>query len=265
MSPVANRRASATDAAALRSLSAAPELWPAIEFLTADLEDLGVTAAAAFAFLRPLRLAEGATALELGCGRGALAVKLAEELKLDVTGIDAHAPYVEAARTRAESHGVADRCRFRCEDPRETLARPATYDVALMIGRGDLLGDQAAVVGALRRAVREGGRIVVDDGYLATEGVTAPGYEGHADRDGTARRLTLHGDTVLMRWDWPPETTRRDNRQNAALIGGRVAEAKERWPDLAAAIDTFVQRQEAETAALGDVVRCALWVLRRGA
>jgi 2-polyprenyl-3-methyl-5-hydroxy-6-metoxy-1,4-benzoquinol methylase len=261
--PKPNRPAAALEPV-VRAFAARSEMRPVIEFLLADLDDLGTTAAAAAAFLRPLRLQQ-ATVLELGCGKGALSVKLAEEVKLEVTGVDTHEPALEEARARAQAHGVAERCQFRCDDLRAPLAEAATYDVVLALGLAHFLGGPAAATRALRAVVRAGGRMLVDLDCLATAGKAVPGYEAALDREETTRLLTSHGDTVVMRWDWPPETTRRDNLRNTEAIRARVAEARARWPERAADIDAFVSGQEARSAVLGDTVQSALWVLLRGA
>src|SRR5262249_1054221 len=59
------------------------------------------------------KLHDGMTVADVGCGRGASTILLAQAYpNSTVFGFDNHAPSIEAARVAAESAGVSDRGRF---------------------------------------------------------------------------------------------------------------------------------------------------------
>ena len=74
------------------------------ELLT-DLEELGGDAQAITSVIKTLDLSESATVVDLGCGKGAVAVEVADRLKLRVLGIDLFEPFVEHCKGLAESRG----------------------------------------------------------------------------------------------------------------------------------------------------------------
>ncbi|WNG54045.1 methyltransferase domain-containing protein [Archangium gephyra] len=87
------------------ALETTPELLPFMPELLADLDELGTEVRDIIELLRPLGLPAGARVLDLGCGKGTVALALARELGLRVLGMDGFVPFVEQARRRAEEGG----------------------------------------------------------------------------------------------------------------------------------------------------------------
>jgi SAM-dependent methyltransferase len=117
--------------------------------------------AEAAAIERLLGLPAGARVLDAPCGAGRIAVRLAER-GLDVTGIDISAEEVEEARRRGSP------ARFEVGDLR-ALPQEA-FDAALCWGNsfGYMPPDQTVEhLAATRRALRPGGRLVLDSATVA--------------------------------------------------------------------------------------------------
>lgn len=100
----------------------------------------------------------GRTALDVGCGPGELAIRLAERGAASVLGIDVAAEMVNVARQRAADRGVGDRCRFVQAD---FLRHPVdeTFDFTFALGVFDYVGDPPAFL--RRQWDRTRGRLVV--------------------------------------------------------------------------------------------------------
>lgn len=246
-----------------RTLETEPRLLPVLPELLADLDELGTSAEEIVAALRAGGVPRGGRALDLGCGKGAVAVALAERLGLAVDGIDAFPPFLESARALAEARGVGGSCSFREGDLRERLGSPGDFDAVLLLSVGPVLGDHERTVAGLRTLVPPGGLVVLEDGFLA-EGVAPPeGCEGYAPREETLRRLTARGDALVYESVSPPDATRALNEENTEKIRRRARALRAERPDLAGAIDAYVARQERETEILGTDLICAIWVLRR--
>ena len=152
----------------------------------------------------------GSAVLELGCGTGEDAVALA------LRGVRVHATDVsdamlDAARTKAHRHGLADQIRFERLDlaapDLDVLAdAPAHFDGAFSnFGALNCIADRRPVARALAERVRPGGRVV-----LVTMGPLCPWewlWYGAQGKLGTAtRRLRrapvarLDADTALTVW-----------------------------------------------------------------
>jgi cyclopropane fatty-acyl-phospholipid synthase-like methyltransferase len=245
------------------ALEADVRLLPLLPELLADVWELGPSGEQLVAALEAIGVEPGSTVLDLACGKGAVAVALAERLRVRVDGLDAFSPFLESARTLAAERGVLDRCRFERGDIRERLRQEGRYDVALLLSVGPVLGDYVRTIAGLRRLVRPGGHIVVEDGFAADAAADSELAGGYVARSEILRQLTACGDSLVHELISPTEQARAVNERNTASIRRRASLLESRHAALAQVIDEYVARQERETATLGTDVLCAIWVLRR--
>ncbi|MGY1653118.1 SAM-dependent methyltransferase [Geodermatophilus sp. SYSU D01119] len=104
------------------------------------------------------------TALDLGCGSGAwLLTMLAARPGLSGVGVDTSGPALDAARDRAALAGMVGRAVFVQADAATWRGEPA--DVVLCIGAAHAFGGTAGALGAARRHLRPGGRVLFGDGF----------------------------------------------------------------------------------------------------
>lgn len=238
-------------------------LLPLLPELLTDLWELGPSAELVVAALASLGVEPDSLVLDLACGKGAVAVALAEQLGVRVEGMDAFPPFLRAARALAAERGVSHRCRFEQGDIRNLLGQERQYDVALLLSVGPVLGDYAQTIAGLRRLVRAGGYIVIEEGFLADGVAQLPLTEGYAGHSETLRQLTACGDVVAAELICPTEQARAVNRRNTDLIRQRASSLRASHPAFKRLIDEYVERQERETQRLGTDVLCAIWALRR--
>lgn len=241
----------------------APEcLLPHLPFLLQDLPSLSGAEDEVVEVLEEIGFPKGGSVLDLGCGRGDIAIRVARAFDAEVTGVDGHAPFVEIARQSARDAGLEQRCNFTAADLREPLAQSARYDAVLMIAVGPLLGDSAETVRRLRSVVRDGGWILIDDGYLEDDAPPTADYEGYLAREVMEAGLTGSGDTIVARRTQGP-AGKRFNRLALETIPRRAAALAERHPELEEAIDQYVERQVQEVALMEGPVVPALWAIRK--
>lgn len=251
-----------------QSLDGDPELLPHLPELLADLAELGTSAEDVIDALESCELTSAQTAIDLGCGKGSVAVALAEKWRLRVTGVDGFQPFIDDARRLARKHSVDDLCRFHVGDVREAVGSGEVFDVALLLSVGSILGDLEQSVAALRRIVRKGGYIVIEDCFLA-EAADAnnlpPHYAEYADRTETRRRLQVHGDSIVTEQVFPHSEIEQINADNTEKIRRRAEQLAAEHPQLATALRAYVANQQDECEILEGPMRSALWVLQRGA
>lgn len=104
------------------------------------------------------RLEPGDSVLELGCGYGRVALRLAERAR-KVVGIDVSPRSVEAARQLA---GPGSRCEFHCMDALELGFPEASFDAVVCIQNGicAFRVDGEALLAEALRVTRPGGRLL---------------------------------------------------------------------------------------------------------
>jgi SAM-dependent methyltransferase len=106
------------------------------------------------------RLAAGAAVADVGCGRGASTVLMAQAFPASsFTGTDYHEASVVAARRQAEAAGVADRVRFGTADATELPA--GRYDLVTMFDCLHDMGDPDAAARAVRRSLTDDGTFML--------------------------------------------------------------------------------------------------------
>jgi SAM-dependent methyltransferase len=126
-----------------------------------------------------LELPVGARVLDAPCGAGRIAVRLAQQ-GLDLTGIDSSPTEIELARRAAAERGVD--ARFEVRDVRD--APEEGFDALVVWGNSFGYMPHAETLehlAACRRALRDGGRLVLDTSGVAES--VLPSFRSELDYD----------------------------------------------------------------------------------
>lgn len=242
------------------ALETHPELLPYVPELLADLGELGSDARAITSVLDDLNLTESASVVDLGCGKGAVAVEVAEDLSLKVLGIDLFEPFIKSCKELAELRGVSELCHFIHGDILKLAGNIDSRDVVIFAALGDVLGPLDQTVSVIRQYAKPGGFVVISDGFIKGGGSSDfPGFEQYAERDDMIARLTACGDTLVS------ESIEAANfdRDEADMIAARAKAIAAQRPEIAADILNFAETQAAEYDFLDENFIAAIWVLKR--
>jgi SAM-dependent methyltransferase len=138
-------------------------------------------------------------AFDVGCGRGAFLLGLAEHSGCRGTGIDIDAESIRAARSRVDTLGLGDRVRFEVCDAAD-FGRDARFDLAVCIGSSHACGGFGPALDYLVERTGDSTRLLVGEGfwrkdpdpdYLAHIGAQADEMGSHWDNVETARARSL--------------------------------------------------------------------------
>ncbi|MEZ6232558.1 MAG: class I SAM-dependent methyltransferase [Phycisphaerales bacterium] len=228
----------------------------------ADLGSLGSSPRRVAGWLVAAGIGAGSRVLDLGCGKGAVAVEVAARCGCEVVGVDGFGAFVESAREAAARRGVADLCRFEVGDARDVGARwgggrRKTFDAAMMIALFAM--EEASAI--LRRVVRAGGVSVIDDCVSAG---AAASEDAPYTREEARLVLEEHGDRVEREHVWTPSEVRRAEGTLQRRIARRVEEVSAREARSRGPLGELMRRQTAAAAELERDVRPAMWLVRRG-
>jgi len=242
----------------------APKILRFVPELLQDLDALGSDPELVVVWLGEQGLQGPETrVLDLGCGKGAVAVAVAERLGCRVHGVDALPAFVEEARRQAASRGVGALCTFQLGDLRDVVAKGGDWDAALLVSVG-VLGSPEAMVRGLRACTRPGGLMILEEAYLCEAGrVEFPGYGDVVTRAETLRQLTSHGDELICERRTPLAEMQAQNRRFTASIEQRAAELAVRHPEHAQAFRAYVDKERRECELLERALECATWMLKR--
>jgi SAM-dependent methyltransferase len=103
-----------------------------------------------------VRLTQGTTVADVGCGHGASTILLAQAYPAStIVGYDSHAPSIEAARRAAEVAGVSDRVRFEVASAQDF---PGTgYGLVCIFDALHDMGDPVGAAAHIRQALAPDG------------------------------------------------------------------------------------------------------------
>ncbi len=136
-------------------------------------EDLGqtgwLTALEQDHFIGWLELSEASHLLDLGCGSGGPALRIALKTGCRVTGVDLHPDAVAAAHANAQAAGLAERAAFRQADAAEPLPfAEGSVDALICIDAINHLPDRPRVLADWQRVLKPGGRLLFTDPIVVT-------------------------------------------------------------------------------------------------
>ncbi|SEU21735.1 SAM-dependent methyltransferase [Stigmatella erecta] len=109
------------------------------------------------------RVGPGQRLLDIGCGTGWPAIRLAQATGCSVTGISVSAQQVEQANARAHKHGLSGQVQFQCADAMELAFADASFDAVWAFESLLHMPDRTQVLRHAFRVLRPGGALVLTD------------------------------------------------------------------------------------------------------
>jgi cyclopropane fatty-acyl-phospholipid synthase-like methyltransferase len=124
-------------------------------------------------FLQWLNLSPGKTLLDVACGAGGPALRIAAATGCSVVGIDVHEPAITTARSLAVQRGLAERAEFQAGDADRPLPfSHASFDAITCIDAINHFSDRPRVLAEWARLLKRGGRLLFTDPITLTGPLT---------------------------------------------------------------------------------------------
>ncbi|MBN2411231.1 methyltransferase domain-containing protein [candidate division KSB1 bacterium] len=239
-------------------------LLPHMPFLLRDIWALGCSLQPILDSIAALNLSPGNTAvLDLGCGKGAVSVRIASEFGFNVTGIDLMQPFLEDARKKAGEYHVSHLCEFIHKDIIEYVSAEHAFDLVVLASLGGVFGTLRDTVSRLRSQVKAGGYMIYDDGYLKqADSLNRKGYRHFRDHDTAIKELTFYGDRLVKEVN-TSALSEEINAEYLTVIRHRGKELADQHPELEKNIRAYIQLQEEECDIINNRIEGALWLLRK--
>jgi 2-polyprenyl-3-methyl-5-hydroxy-6-metoxy-1,4-benzoquinol methylase len=124
-------------------------------------------------FLEWLDLCPGKTLLDVACGAGGPAMRIAATTGCSVIGIDVHEQAVTTANSLAAQGGLAERAEFRSTDATGPLPFPdASFDAITCIDAINHFPERTRVIAEWARLLKPDGRLLFTDPITVTGELT---------------------------------------------------------------------------------------------
>lgn len=143
------------------------ELFPFLSYILQDIWEIGADPDAVIKLIR--KYCSNITELkilDLGCGKGAVSVKVSQALGCTCYGIDAIPEFIEFAKHKATEYKVNHWCLFETGDIREKVNDLSGYDVVILGAIGPVFGDYFSTLSTLVKCINENGIFIIDDAYI---------------------------------------------------------------------------------------------------
>lgn len=233
------------------------ELYNFIPYLLQDLWEIGASPEVIIDMVEKHMGKSDISVLDLGCGKGAVSVKLAKTIGCKVKGIDAVEDFIDYARNKAEQFGVNDICKFEIGDIRECIEE--NHDLVIFGACGDVLGDFDTTLKKLKGMVKKGGLIIIDDAYCEND-KKINGYLTHEE----VIEIFKQNKVELIQEDLVAEEAQEDmNERNNQNIIQRANELKKKYPEKSQIFDDYVKSQLEECEVMENEIICVTWLLRK--
>jgi 27-O-demethylrifamycin SV methyltransferase len=131
-------------------------------FVSGDEELATATGELTTRMIDAARFSPGQQVLDVGCGTGAQACRLASEHSVEVLGITTSEVGVAAATERARAAGLSG-ARFEVRDGTDNLLPAGSFDRVWVLESSHLMPDRPGLLSDCARVLRPGGRLVLCD------------------------------------------------------------------------------------------------------
>ena len=283
---LARRSAAASQShsrAIARSMGATPSALPALAAAVARLNSLGCHPPSVLKFLASGGVFAGVScprAIDLGCGRGELAVAMAAAFGAEVLGLDLHTEFLNYARKlervrAAATPGAAGKCRFQKADatqsPRNRSPARRARDRAKAGGAGQggyqlavmlnvLPFDRAAPLA--RQHVAPGGYYLIDDA-LAKPGSVKALQTGVPPLSEVRAYMSSLGDKLVGTKSLA-RVVRSEMPARLAQLASGISDAGIQWPKCRPALAAMLQSHQHAATLMGTLLHPTLLLVRRG-
>lgn len=235
-------------------------LFPYLPYILQDLWEMGTDPALIIRLVREhVAKPAGCRVLDLGCGKGAVSIRLAQELGCRCHGIDALPAFIAEAEHQAAEYQVDHLCTFETGDIRERIKALPRYELIVLGAIGPVLGDYYATLTALSRCLEPGGLIFIDDGYVADDSPYV--HQDALKRADLLRQIEAAKMRLVAEVLIAPEQIRSANALIYQKLKVRCRELMVLYPDKRQLFEGYLQEQEAENEALEQELVCGVLVL----
>lgn len=238
------------------------ELFPFLPYILQDTWEIGADPETIISLVKKhMRDFPNMNVLDLGCGKGAVSVTLANKLKCSCHGIDAVPEFIVEANKKAKEYSVNRLCKFDVDDIRFKIKALARYDIIILGAIGPVLGNYFSTLTALAKNLNPDGVIIIDDGYI--ENGSGFNHPLILKQDELHRQIQAAGMKLVDEAIIGKNEIRYADDQILSSLKKRCLELIERHPEKHDLFEAYIKKQEGENDVLENKIVCSTIVIKK--
>ena len=238
------------------------ELFPYLPYILQDIWEIGTDPATVIDIIKAnFRDYADLKILDLGCGKGAVSVKVAAALGCKCHGIDAVPEFVEYAKQKSIEHKVAHLCTFETGDIRKRIHDFSGYDVVVLGAIGPVFGDYHVTLTSLMGCLKDKGIFVIDDAYIEDDSTFS--HPLIYRKSTMMEHIDQAGMELLENHKFDRDQIQDSDDYIYHNLKIRCEELIQKHPEKAQLFLNYVKKQEVEIDVLSNKVVATTMVIRR--
>ena len=237
-----------------------PGIVPYLPYILQDLWELGADPNTVLDLIQKNISKSGLKILDIGCGKGAVSIRLAEKLDCIVYGIDFMKEFIEDAKRYAKQYGVENKCFFRQGDAHVLIDEYNEMDVAILGAVGPVFGNPKETLTRIKPALNSPGYVVLDDGFLDDDSTST--YNRAVRRSEFFRQIRDAGFTVAEELIFHRDKFVDTDEKMFQQLKNRVEELIQKEPSEKELFHEYLKSQEYEFHMLATEIVTGTWLLK---
>lgn len=235
-------------------------LFPYLPYIMQDLWEIGSSPEIIIELLRKhVNDFSKIKILDLGCGKGAVSIKIAKEFSCHCYGIDAIKEFIGEAQNKSKEYNVEKHCHFEFGDIRTTISNFTDYSIIILGAIGPVFGDYYSTLSILTKCLKQNGLIVIDDGYIEDgNNYSHPLMEKKSQ---ILKQISDVGMNLLDEVIIDQDEIKTSDEYILDKIKKRCQELIKKHPDKSSLFYNYIKKQEEENEVLENKVTCSTMLI----
>lgn len=238
------------------------EIFPYLPYILQDLWEIGSSPEAIISLVKKHKdNYSELKVLDLGCGKGAVSIKMAHELNCKCIGIDAVKEFIDEANKKAKEYNVASLCKFITGDIRIKVKECSDFDIIILGAIGPVFGDYYDTLSTIEKSLHNDGLIIIDDCYFEDDSNYI-----HPSIHKKEQILKQISDAEMYLIDeviLPDDEIKQSNGFIFENLKKRCNELVEKYPDKKRLFLNYMKQQEEENDVLDTKAVCPTMVIKK--
>lgn len=238
------------------------ELFPFLPYILQDIWEIGADPEIIIDMIcRHAKSYHDLKVLDLGCGKGAVSIRIAQKLNCICHGIDAVVEFIDFAKQKAIEFQVDHLCKFEVGDIRDKIKELIAYDIIILGSIGPVFGNYYATLTSLQKCLDKEGIIIIDDGYVENAGDYS--HLVMLSQEAIHQQINASGMQLIDEIIIDRADIRNSDDYIFDKLKKRCLELIDKHPDKQQLFYNYIKKQEEENEVLENKVTCSTMAIRK--